>query len=130
MPGRVVGYGNRRSAVFARLDGQPAIFLLIQKQSGTNTVDGGGSVLARLDKLVRRTLPLEQCACSLSMAISRALSSDAPFEDIKLHLFLGGLLASLVVWLFIRNLKVTLIAALAIPTSIMGTSVRSAFGSR
>src|SRR5213076_532293 len=43
------------------------------------------------------------------------------FEDIKLHLILGGLLASLVVFLFIRNLRVTFIAALAIPTSIIGT---------
>src|SRR6185503_2689485 len=43
------------------------------------------------------------------------------FEEIQLHLILGGLLASLVVFLFIRNLRVTLIAALAIPTSIIGT---------
>ena len=43
------------------------------------------------------------------------------FEDIKLHLILGGLLASVVVFLFIRNLRVTFIAALAIPTSIIGT---------
>ena len=43
------------------------------------------------------------------------------FEDIKLHLILGGLLASIVVFLFIRNLRVTFIAALAIPTSIIGT---------
>src|SRR5262249_25853367 len=43
------------------------------------------------------------------------------FEDIKLHLILGGFLASIVVFLFIRNLRVTFIAALAIPTSIVGT---------
>jgi HAE1 family hydrophobic/amphiphilic exporter-1 len=43
------------------------------------------------------------------------------FEDIKMHLILGGLLASVVVFLFIRNLRVTFIAALAIPTSIIGT---------
>src|SRR2546429_4185 len=42
-------------------------------------------------------------------------------EDIKLHLILGGFLASIVVFFFIRNLRVTFIAALAIPTSIVGT---------
>ena len=109
----------------ARLDGQPAISLLIQKQSGTNTVDVVDRVLARLD-VVRRTLPPDmrvQPIRDQSRFIRRS------FEDIKLHLFLGGLLASLVVWLFIRNLKVTLIAALAIPTSIVGTfSVMKAFG--
>ena len=51
------------------------------------------------------------------------------FEDIKLHLILGSLLASLVVFLFMRNPKVTFIAALAIPTSIVGTfAVMKAFG--
>src|SRR4029078_13413204 len=43
------------------------------------------------------------------------------FEDIRLHLILGGLLASVVVFFFIRNLRVTVIAALAVPTSIIGT---------
>jgi hypothetical protein len=51
------------------------------------------------------------------------------FEDIKLHLILGSLLASLVVFLFMRNPKITFIAALAIPTSIIGTfAVMKAFG--
>ena len=43
------------------------------------------------------------------------------FDEIQHHLILGGLLASLVVFLFIRNLRVTFIAALAIPISIVGT---------
>jgi hydrophobic/amphiphilic exporter-1 (mainly G- bacteria), HAE1 family len=109
----------------ARLDGQPAISLLIQKQSGTNTVDVVDRVLARLD-VIRQSLPSDmrvQPIRDQSRFIRRS------FEDIKLHLFLGGLLASAVVWLFIRNLKVTLIAALAIPTSIVGTfTVMKAFG--
>src|SRR5205814_1905754 len=45
------------------------------------------------------------------------------------HLLLGGLLAAVVVFLFIRNLRVTFIAALAIPTSIIGTfTFMKAFG--
>jgi hydrophobic/amphiphilic exporter-1 (mainly G- bacteria), HAE1 family len=122
--GRVVDTVQEiRSA--ARLDGQPAISLLIQKQSGTNTVDVVDRVLQRLDQL-RRTLPSDmrvQPIRDQSRFIRRS------FDDIKLHLFLGGLLASFVVFLFIRNLKVTLIAALAIPTSIVGTfTVMKAFG--
>src|SRR5437868_1863223 len=51
------------------------------------------------------------------------------FEDIKLHLILGSILASLVVFLFMRNPKVTFIASLAIPISIIGTfAVMKAFG--
>src|SRR5206468_9785880 len=51
------------------------------------------------------------------------------FEDIKLHLILGGLLASVVVFFFIRHLRVTFIAARAVPTSIIGTfTIMKLFG--
>ena len=122
--GRVVdGVQEIRSA--GRLDGTPAVSLLIQKQSGTNTVDVVDRVLARVESM-RRTLPAGirvQPIRDQSRFIRRS------FEDIKLHLILGSLLASLVVFLFMRNPKVTLIAALAIPTSIVGTfAVMKAFG--
>ena len=122
--GRVVdGVQEIRSA--GRLDGTPAVSLLIQKQSGTNTVDVVDRVLARVEA-IRHTLPADirvQPIRDQSRFIRRS------FEDIKLHLILGSLLASLVVFLFMRNPKVTLIAALAIPTSIVGTfAVMKAFG--
>src|SRR5258706_716618 len=122
--GRVVdGVQEIRSA--GRLDGTPAVSLLIQKQSGANTVDVVDRVLTRVDS-VKRTLPSDiriQPIRDQSRFIRRS------FEDIKLHLILGSLLASLVVFLFMRNPKVTFIAALAIPTSIVGTfAVMKAFG--
>ena len=122
--GRVVdGVQEIRSA--GRLDGAPAVSLLIQKQSGTNTVDVVDRVLARVES-IKRTLPPDiriQPIRDQSRFIRRS------FEDIKLHLILGSILASLVVFLFMRNPKVTFIAALAIPTSIIGTfAVMKAFG--
>ena len=122
--GRVVdGVQEIRSA--GRLDGMPAVSLLIQKQSGTNTVDVVDRVLARVES-IKRTLPSDvriQPIRDQSRFIRRS------FEDIKLHLILGSILASLVVFLFMRNPKVTFIAALAIPTSIVGTfAVMKAFG--
>ena len=122
--GRVVdGVQEIRSA--GRLDGMPAVSLLIQKQSGTNTVDVVDRVLARVES-IKRTLPADvriQPIRDQSRFIRRS------FEDIKLHLILGSILASLVVFLFMRNPKVTFIAALAIPTSIVGTfAVMKAFG--
>src|SRR5712691_8258168 len=122
--GRVVdGVQEIRSA--GRLDGTPAVSLLIQKQSGANTVDVVDRVLARVES-IKRTLPSDiriQPIRDQSRFIRRS------FEDIKLHLILGSLLASLVVFLFMRNPKVTFIAALAIPTSIVGTfAVMKAFG--
>ena len=72
------------------------------------------------DKLQRIQAQLPQ-DIQISIGNDQSRFIRRSFEDIKLHLVLGGLLASVVVFLFIRNLRVTFIAALAIPTSIIGT---------
>ena len=101
----------------ARLDGREAVSLMIRKQSGTNTVEVVDDVLARLER-VRKNLPpdiLVQTTRDQSTFIRRS------FKEIQHHLILGGFLASVVVLLFMRNLRSTIIAAVAIPVSIIGT---------
>jgi len=108
-----------------RLDGRSAISLLIRKQSGTNTVEVVDGVLARLEGL-KPTLP-QDIRIQTIRDQSRFIRKS--FEEIQLHIFLGSLLASIVVFFFIRNIRSTLIAAFAIPTSIIGTfTVMKVFG--
>jgi HAE1 family hydrophobic/amphiphilic exporter-1 len=103
--------------------GVNAISLSIRKQSGTNTVEVVDRVLARLDQII---LPAD---ISIRPTRDQSRFIRKSFEEIQLHLIIGGLLAAFVVFLFIRNLRVTLIAALAIPTSIIGTfTVMKALG--
>ena len=109
----------------ARLDGRDAVSLKIRKQSGTNTVEVVDAVMARLER-IKQTLPPDikvQTTRDQSLFIRRS------FEEIQHHLLLGGLLASIVVLLFMRNFRSTIIAAVAIPASIIGTfTVMKAFG--
>ncbi len=109
----------------ARLNDRTAISLQIRKQSGTNTVAVVDGIMARLER-IKPTLPPDiqiQTIRDQSRFIRKSVS------DIQHHLILGGLLASLVVFLFIRNLRSTFIAAIAIPTSIIGTfTVMKALG--
>jgi HAE1 family hydrophobic/amphiphilic exporter-1 len=101
----------------SRLDGRDAVSLMVRKQSGTNTVKVVDGVLARLER-IKPTLPPDirvQTTSDQSTFIRRS------FTEIQHHLILGGLLASIVVLLFMRNFRSTIIAALAIPTSIIGT---------
>jgi hydrophobic/amphiphilic exporter-1 (mainly G- bacteria), HAE1 family len=100
-----------------RLSGTPAIGVQVRKQSGTNTVEVVDRVQERLTR-IQSQLPQD---ITISIGNDQSRFIRRSFEDIKLHLILGGLLASVVVFLFIRNLRVTFIAALAIPTSIIGT---------
>jgi HAE1 family hydrophobic/amphiphilic exporter-1 len=100
-----------------RLSGTSAIGVQVRKQSGTNTVEVVDRVQERLQR-IQSQLPQD---IQISIGNDQSRFIRRSFEDIKLHLILGGLLASVVVFLFIRNLRVTFIAALAIPTSIIGT---------
>jgi HAE1 family hydrophobic/amphiphilic exporter-1 len=100
-----------------RLSGTPALGVQVRKQSGTNTVEVVDRVQQRLQQ-IQAQLPQD---IRISVGNDQSRFIRRSFDDIKLHLILGALFASAVVFLFIRNLRVTLIAALAIPTSIVGT---------
>lgn len=101
----------------SRLNGVTSISVQVRKQSGTNTVDVVDRIVSRLDAL-KPSLPPD---INIQIGNDQSTFIRKSFEAIEEHLILGGLLASFVVFLFIRNLRVTLIAALAIPTSIIGT---------
>jgi len=109
----------------ARVDGQSSIALEIRKQSGTNTVSVVDAVMAKLDQ-IRPGLPAD-----LKIAVQRDQSVfiRKSIDDIQHHLILGSLLAAMVVFLFLRNFRSTIIAATAIPVSLIGTfAVMKVFG--
>ena len=101
----------------ARLDGKPAVSLLVRKQSGTNTVEVIDLIKKRLEEL-RQVLPPDirlQVIRDHSRFIKRSI------DEVQFHLILAAVLVSLTVMLFIANLRATLIAAIAIPASIIST---------
>ena len=103
----------------------PVGSISMSKQSGTNTVEVVDRVLARLDADPGHAA----AGPRISIGQDQSRFIRRSFEDIQLHLLLGSFLACCVVFLFIRNLRVTLIAALAVPTSIIGTfTFMKAFG--
>jgi len=100
-----------------QLNGENAVSLSIRKQSGTNTVAVVDRLLARLER-VQAALPSD---IKVTPIRDQSRFIRKSFDEIQMHLLLGGILAALVVFLFIRNTRVTIIAALAIPVSIIGT---------
>ena len=116
-----------RNATRLAVDGKsiPSVSIFVVKQSGTNTVEVVDRVMARLAE-IQASLPPD-LVINIGQDQSRFIRRS--FEDIRLHLLLGSFLACCVVFLFIRNFRVTLIAAFAVPTSIIGTfTVMKAFG--
>jgi HAE1 family hydrophobic/amphiphilic exporter-1 len=101
----------------ASYDGDPTVVLSVRKQSGTNTVAVVDSVLKRLTE-VRRTLP---AGMQLEVVRDNSASIRTGLSALKEHLILGAFLAAIVVLFFLGNARSTLIAALSIPISLIGT---------
>ncbi|MBM4090332.1 MAG: efflux RND transporter permease subunit, partial [Planctomycetes bacterium] len=101
----------------ARLNGRPAVVLEIQRQSGANTVDVIRAVKERLERC-RELLPND---VTLEILRDQSRYINAALHEIQKHLVAGGILASIVVLFFMRSWRSTLIAAVAIPTSLIAT---------
>src|SRR5262249_5600744 len=87
------------------------------KQPGTNVVAVCDAVKALLPSL-RQQLP---AALSLDVRSDRSISIRESVADVKLTLILTIALVVLVIFLFLRNVAATLIPALALPASLIGT---------
>ncbi|HKS41275.1 MAG TPA: efflux RND transporter permease subunit, partial [Blastocatellia bacterium] len=99
------------------LEGKQAVTLDVRRQSGTNTVKIISAVKEKLER-IKKTLP---SGVTLRIIRDQSVFINASVSSLEEHLLFGSLLASLVVLLFIRNLRSVLIAAVAIPTSIIAT---------
>lgn len=109
--------GMETATSVATLNGKPTIVLSVRKQSGLNTVATVDSVLARL-KQIEKTLP---SGYQIVIARDQSKFIKAANSAVQEHLVVGSILAALVVLLFLWNYRTTIIAAIAIPTSIVST---------
>ena len=96
-------------------NGEPAVTLLIRKQSGANTVKTVAAVKERVEAL-RARLPK---GWKIDYARDQAQFVITAIATVMEHLILGSILAAGVVWLFLKRSRPTLIAALSIPASII-----------
>jgi HAE1 family hydrophobic/amphiphilic exporter-1 len=109
--------GTAEPASVARVNGQPAVVLQVRKQSGTNTVAVIDRVKDRLETL-RSQLPP---GWKMSIVRDQSAYIQASLHAVQEHLVLGSLLAALIVLLFLKKFRLTVISAVAIPTSLIAT---------
>jgi HAE1 family hydrophobic/amphiphilic exporter-1 len=109
--------GTEEVETAANLDGEPTVILAVRRQSGTNTVSVIEGIKARLGQVAAR-LP---AGYRLRVVRDQSEYIEASVKTVQEHLVVGALLAALVVLLFLRNWRSTLISAIAIPASIVST---------
>ncbi len=109
------GMEEKRS--LARFNKIPAIGMAIQKQSGTNTVEVANRVKGEIER-INKTLPP---GMKVNIAMDQSLFIVRSIDEVQFHLILGSLFAILAVFLFLKNVRTTLISAVALPVSIIST---------
>lgn len=107
------GMEEKRS--LARFNRVPAVGMAIQKQSGTNTVEVANRVKAEVEK-INKTLPP---GMRINIAGDQSLFIVRSINEVQFHLIIGSIFAILAVFIFLKNVRTTLISAVALPVSVI-----------
>ncbi len=122
--GHVVTIGNVATVrdatpevrLYTRLNGEPAVGMIITKQSGANTVSTAAAVQDKLEQIHKMYPQL-----NFRLAYDQAEFISGSIDDVKTSAMIGGVLAVIILLFFLRNIRSTLVVALSIPTSIVST---------
>ncbi|HEY7754584.1 MAG TPA: efflux RND transporter permease subunit, partial [Steroidobacteraceae bacterium] len=109
------GYKDREA--ITRLDGRESVELAIYKEGDANTVQLAEGLRARIEEL-GKSLP---AGSELTLVYDQSRFISSAIGEVRDAAIIGGLLAILVLYLFLRDARATLIIGLAIPVSVIGT---------
>ena len=98
-------------------DGKPSVLLMLNKQSGANIIETVDKIKALLPQL-QASIP---SAITLSVVLDRSKTIRASLHEVELSLLLAVVLVILVVWVFLRNLRSSMIPIVTVPVSLIGT---------
>ncbi|HEV3346226.1 MAG TPA: efflux RND transporter permease subunit, partial [Methylomirabilota bacterium] len=106
---------NVRQAAW--MNGTPAIILNIQRQPGANVI----AVVDRIEKLLPQLRASLPAAVEVRVLTDRTATIRGSVKDVQFELMLSVALVVLVIFLFLRTIPATLIPAVAVPLSLVGT---------
>jgi multidrug efflux pump len=109
------GTENTKQAAWANK--KPAVILNIQRQPGANII----AVVDRIEKLLPQLQAALPASVKIDILTDRTSTIRASVEDVEFTLVLTIALVVMVIFLFLRSLRATVIPALAVPLSIVGT---------
>jgi hydrophobic/amphiphilic exporter-1 (mainly G- bacteria), HAE1 family len=125
-PIRVRDVGHAEDSIeeprtLSEVDGTNAVNLIVQKQSGTNTVDVIHKVKDRLAELRQAFAAEGKGDIQLKVVRDQSTFIEATIHEVRKHLLIGAVLVSLTILLFLRDWRTMVIASISIPVSIVST---------
>ena len=110
--------GMEEARSWSSFNRQPAVSLVVRKQSGSNTV----AVARKVKEAVEEVMPqVNKAGATLDVAADNSIFIEHSIHDVQVDLVFGGLLAVLIIFVLLADLRATLISAVAIPSSVVAT---------
>ncbi|MFP4302122.1 MAG: efflux RND transporter permease subunit [Spirochaetaceae bacterium] len=109
------GFEEESSAVY--INGEPGVFVIVQKQSGTNSVQVADNVMNRLPQ-INDALP---AGVSVGVINDTTEIVRSSLNDVSSAAITGAALAVIILFVFLRSIKSTVVIAISIPVSIVVT---------
>jgi multidrug efflux pump len=106
---------NIRAAGF--LDGKPCVILIVFRQPGANIIDTVDRIVATIP-ILEASVP---AGMDFTVVLDRTSTIRASVKDVERTLMISVVLVILVVFVFLRNVRATLIPGVAVPVSLIGT---------
>ncbi len=110
--------GFERLDQVARLDSEPAVSISIQQTSGANTIETAAGVRAELARISDELLPE---GAVLDVVQDQSEFIQASVNDVLLNMLIGILLTAIVLFFFLHSWRSTVIAAIAMPATVVST---------
>lgn len=114
-----VVWASKDREEIARFQGQEGVLISLYKEGDANTVEVASAVKAALKQL-KQKLP-KDVAINVQFDQSRFIQQS--IDEVKQSLLFGGLLAIAVLWVFLRNFRLTAIITTAIPLSVVASFI-------
>ncbi len=115
---------TRRSS-YVRVNGQEAVTLSVIKKSGSNTV----AIAQGVKEVLREVVPKLGAGASAEIIVDQSRDIEANAHEVWVAIYFGGAMAILVILFFLLDLRGTIISALALPISVIGTfAIMAALG--
>jgi HAE1 family hydrophobic/amphiphilic exporter-1 len=119
-----VSFGFKDPSSSIRLMGQPSMALSAERQTGANVIETMDGLKTAIDELNKSVIP--NAGLTFKQVYDETVYINSAISLVKQNIWVGGALAALILILFLRSLRATLVISLAIPVSVVGAFVAMA----
>jgi len=110
-----VEWGPEEVTSAARFNGKPGIFIIVQRRPDANTIQVAQGVRAEMAK-IQRTLP---AAAKVNLIFDSSDQIKKSVSNVVSNILIGGILAIMVLFVFLRRFRATMFVAFSIPISVL-----------